>query len=75
MSTYLLVKWVHILSSIVLLGTGLRQRFPTAAILARFLTRGVGVEVMDNAAAARTFNVLAAEGRRAVAAFMLPPPA
>lgn len=59
---------------VVLLGTGSRQRFPAAAILARFLTRGVGVEVMDNAAAARTFNVLAAEGRRAVAAFMLPLP-
>mgnify|MGYP006779811445 CR=1 FL=1 len=57
---------------LVLLGTGSRQRFPGAAILALFLTRGVGVEVMDNAAAARTFNVLAAEGRRAVAAFMLP---
>jgi uncharacterized protein len=57
---------------VVLLGTGPRQRFPGAAILALFLTRGVGVEVMDNAAAARTFNVLAAEGRRAVAAFMLP---
>ena len=57
---------------VVLLGTGSRQRFPGAAILALFLTRGVGVEVMDNAAAARTFNVLAAEGRRAVAAFMLP---
>lgn len=59
---------------VVLLGTGSRQRFPAAAILALFLTRGVGVEVMDNAAAARTFNVLAAEGRRAVAAFMLPAP-
>lgn len=57
---------------VVLLGTGSRQHFPGAAILALFLTRGVGVEVMDNAAAARTFNVLAAEGRRAVAAFILP---
>lgn len=57
---------------VVLLGTGARQRFPAAAILARFLSRGVGIEVMDNAAAARTFNVLVAEGRRVVAAFMLP---
>jgi uncharacterized protein len=63
-----------LLPEVVLLGTGSRQRFPAAAILARFLARGVGVEVMDNAAAARTFNVLAAEGRRAVAAFMLPLP-
>jgi uncharacterized protein len=27
---------------------------------------------MDNAAAARTFNVLVSEGRRVVAAFILP---
>jgi uncharacterized protein len=30
---------------------------------------------MGNAAAARTFNVLASEGRRVVAAFILAPPA
>lgn len=57
---------------LVLLGTGERQRFPAAEVLAACLTRGVGIDVMDNAAAARTFNVLAAEGRRVVAAFLLP---
>jgi uncharacterized protein len=31
----------------------------------------VGLEVMNNAAAARTFNVLAGEGRRVVAGFVL----
>jgi uncharacterized protein len=57
---------------VVLLGTGTRQAFPPAAFTAAFLTRGIGVEPMDNAAAARTFNVLSAEGRRVVAAFLLP---
>ncbi|HET9485678.1 MAG TPA: Mth938-like domain-containing protein [Xanthomonadales bacterium] len=57
---------------VVLLGTGARLRFPPQSVLAQFLTRGIGVEVMDNAAAARTFNVLAQEGRRVVAAFILP---
>ena len=57
---------------LVLLGTGARQRFPAHAVLAQFLTKGIGIEVMDNAAAARTFNVLVAEGRRVVAAFILP---
>lgn len=57
---------------VVLLGTGRRQVFPAAAALAALLTRGIGIEVMDNAAAARTFNVLAAEGRPVVAAFLLP---
>ena len=54
---------------VVLLGSGARQRFPSQAVLAAFLQRGIGVEVMDNAAAARTWNVLAAEGRNVVAAF------
>lgn len=58
---------------LVVLGTGDRQVFPSAAVMAACLTRGVGIEVMDNAAAARTYNVLAGEGRRVVAAFLLPP--
>lgn len=58
--------------ALVLLGTGQRQRFPSAAAMAALLTRGIGIEVMDSAAAARTFNVLATEGRKVVAAFLLP---
>jgi uncharacterized protein len=57
---------------VVLLGTGTRQAFPPPAFMAAFLTRRIGIEPMDNAAAARTFNVLGAEGRRVVAAFLLP---
>ncbi len=58
--------------SVVLLGSGQQLRFPAADVMAACLTRGVGIEVMDNAAAARTFNVLATESRRVVAAFLLP---
>jgi uncharacterized protein len=57
---------------LVLLGTGKRQVFPAAAFLASFLRKGVGIEVMDNPAAARTYDLLAGEGRRVVAAFILP---
>ena len=57
---------------VVLLGTGERQVFPPAEIMASFLRRGVGIEVMTNAAAARTYSLLAGEGRRVVAAFILP---
>ncbi|RUL72246.1 Mth938-like domain-containing protein [Dyella choica] len=57
---------------LVLLGTGIRQQFPPAAFMAGFLRKGIGVEVMDNAAAARTYDLLAGEGRRVVAAFILP---
>lgn len=56
---------------LVLLGTGVRQKFPSAEVMAACLTRGIGIEVMDNAAAARTFNVLATEGRKVVAAFLV----
>ncbi|WP_449428305.1 Mth938-like domain-containing protein [Rhodanobacter umsongensis] len=57
---------------LVILGTGVRQVFPPAAFMAGFLRKGVGIEVMDNAAAARTYNLLAGEGRRVVAGFILP---
>ncbi|WP_337245720.1 Mth938-like domain-containing protein [Luteimonas sp. gir] len=56
---------------VILLGTGAAQAFPPAATMAACLSRGVGLEAMTNAAAARTFNVLAGEGRRVVAAFVL----
>jgi uncharacterized protein len=56
----------------VLLGTGDHQVFPAAEIMASFLRRGIGVEPMDNAAAARTHTILAGEDRQVVAAFILP---
>ena len=49
------------------------QVFPPAAVMAACLRQGVGLEVMTNAAAARTFNVLAGESRRVVAGFLLAP--
>ena len=60
---------------VVLLGTGATQVFPAAAVMAACMSRGIGIEVMNNAAAARTFNVLAGEGRRVVAGFILQSPA
>ncbi|PKV11172.1 Mth938-like domain-containing protein [Xanthomonas prunicola] len=58
--------------AVILLGTGERQRFPNAQVLAACLTRGIGLEAMTNAAAARTYNVLASEGRRVALAMVLP---
>ena len=57
--------------AVVLIGTGERQRLAPPALMAAFLARGIGLEAMDSAAAARTFNLLAGEGRRVVAAFLL----
>jgi uncharacterized protein len=59
---------------VIVLGTGARQLFPPAVVMAACLGRGIGLEVMTNAAAARTFNVLAGESRRVVAAFVLQAP-
>ncbi|CAN7261882.1 Mth938-like domain-containing protein [Pseudoxanthomonas sp. LjRoot168] len=56
---------------VILLGTGERQVFPPASVMAACLRQGVGLEVMTNAAAARTFNVLAGESRKVVAGFLL----
>lgn len=56
---------------LVLLGCGDVQDFPAPELQAACLSRGIGLESMINAAAARTFNVLAAEGRRVVAGFVL----
>jgi len=58
---------------VILLGTGAAQAFPPPAALAACLMRGIGLEAMTNAAAARTFNVLAGEGRRVTAGFVIVP--
>lgn len=57
---------------LIVLGTGTAQAFPPAAVMAACLQRGIGLEVMTNAAAARTYAVLAGEGRRVVAGFLFP---
>lgn len=56
---------------LILLGSGETQVFMPTDLTAALLTRGIGVEVMANAAAARIFNVLAGEGRRVVAGFVI----
>lgn len=56
---------------VVLLGTGAASLFPPRELMFAFARRGIGLEVMDTAAAARTFNVLANEGRRVAAVLYL----
>jgi len=56
---------------IVLLGTGLRQRFPPPALLQPLIERRIGVEVMDSFSACRTYNILIAEGREVIAAIIV----
>jgi uncharacterized protein len=56
---------------VVLLGTGSRQRLPPPALYAAFAGLGIGLEVMDNRAACRTYNVLLGEFREVAVALML----
>lgn len=60
---------------LVVLGTGERRVELAPALQVQVLSRGIGLEVMDNGAAARTYNLLLGEGRRVLAAFILPAPA
>ncbi len=56
---------------ILLVGTGERQHFLPAAVTAPLLAARIGIEAMDSKAAARTYNVLMAEGRNVAVALML----
>lgn len=52
---------------VLLIGTGARQKFPAPAMLKPLIQAGMGVEIMDTAAACRTYNILNAEGRNPLA--------
>jgi uncharacterized protein len=56
---------------VVLLGTGARQRFPASSMLRHMFEARIGLEVMDTAAACRTYNILMAEGRNVAAALII----
>jgi uncharacterized protein len=60
---------------LVIFGSGARHRFVSAALQRSLIERGIGVETMDTAAACRTYNVLASEGRAVLAALLLDPSA
>ena len=56
---------------VVLLGTGAKFVFPEPRRLEPLRKVGIGVEVMDTAAACRTYNILLSEGRNVVAALIV----
>lgn len=55
---------------LVIFGSGARLRFPPPGWLGALMARRIGLETMDTAAACRTYNILAGEGRP-VAALLL----
>lgn len=56
---------------VVLIGTGRQLQFPPAHYSVDLLARGIGVEIMANDAACRTFNILLAEDRQVLLALLL----
>jgi uncharacterized protein len=62
---------VPLAPDLIVLGTGATLRFPHPRLTRALAEARIGLEVMDTAAACRTFNILAAEGRRVAAALLL----
>jgi len=56
---------------LVVFGSGSRLRFAHPALVQSLTAQRIGVETMDTPAACRTYNILAAEGRRVVAALLV----
>lgn len=56
---------------VVLLGTGTAFHFPSPRLSLALVQAGIGFEVMDSHAAARTYNILMGEGRQVAAALLL----
>ncbi len=56
---------------IILFGTGIKQRFPSMALMTEIMQAGIAIEVMETSAACRTFNVLIGEHRMVVAALLV----
>ena len=56
---------------LVIFGSGTRLRFPPPAFLGTLMARRIGLETMDTLAACRTYNILAGEGRRVIAALLI----
>jgi len=59
---------------VVIFGSGARIRFPKPAWLAPLAKARIGIETMDTAAACRTYNILAQEGREVAVALLLETP-
>ena len=64
------VPILEIRPEVLVLGTGKALTFPSPALTARLLQLGIGVEIMDTAAACRTYNILLSEQRNVVAALL-----
>ena len=56
---------------VLLLGTGATQQFPHPRLYRTLTDAGIGVECMTTPAACRTYNILAVEDRKVIAAILI----
>jgi uncharacterized protein len=56
---------------VVLLGTGKTQHFPPLEVLSILIENKLGYEIMNTAAACRTYNLLMSEARHVVAGLLI----
>lgn len=56
---------------VIILGVGARLRWPEMHTLAPLIGSGIGYEIMDTAAACRTYNILMSDHRQVAAAIMM----
>lgn len=71
LSTALLDELLTTDAEVIILGTGEKQIFPEPRLFAYCASQGVGLEVMANDAACRTYNVLTTEDRDVVLALIM----
>ena len=56
---------------VIIFGSGARIRFPKPELLVPLFKAKIGIETMDLQAACRTYNILMAEGRQVLGAFLI----
>ncbi|PJA32616.1 MAG: hypothetical protein CO187_03365 [Zetaproteobacteria bacterium CG_4_9_14_3_um_filter_53_7] len=67
-----LAPFTHFAPEVLILGTGRQTLFPSPEIMAFMAEQHIGFECMDSRAAARTYNILVAEGRPVSIGLLLP---
>ncbi|GAA4815305.1 hypothetical protein GCM10011365_02400 [Marinicella pacifica] len=71
LNTRLIKRLAKFNPEVILLATGERIVFPDTEILTPLIKNNIGFEVLDNQAAARTFNILMSEDRKVVCLMLI----
>ena len=64
-------EMVTLKPELILIGTGVKQRFPKPELLKALISAKIGFEIMNSQAACRTYNILVGEGRQVLLALIV----